>query len=118
MDVYSVNRSTQTKAERNLYLHSKMQWRITRYGQPCLTAREREAMEYEMYVLSQLRGQDVRAVAATAFIAGKMGVSHQRVSVLLKNAAWVMEYFDTHGVCAQWERLGRGWRLNAPTHKS
>jgi hypothetical protein len=104
-------RSPELACERTLYLQQKMHWRVRRYGRACLTLREREAMEYEMNLLS---AQHHRVPILSA-IAAKMRISHQRVSVLLQHASLVMEYFDHVGVEVVWQRRRRGWVLIAPT---
>lgn len=102
-----------------------MRWRITRYGGPCLTAREFEALCLEQeerayrFQCAPDTAPDVRYLADRGIqerVAQRMGISHQRVSQLLQQADQVMQYFADHGIDARWvlSQSGRSYRLVAP----
>lgn len=102
-------------AEANVARDQWMQWRARRYGRPCLTAREYEAMMLEMLVTAPLRPEETGdETAVQKRVAARMGISQQRVSQLLAKASEAMLYFEGHGIPARW-RVERGrWLLDAP----
>jgi hypothetical protein len=107
--------------ERNIRRDEWMHWRTRRYGFPCLTSREYEAMVWEMHAIAPLAApadaamlEHWRTEAVQRSVALRMRVSQQRVSQILGRATDAMHYFEAHGIPAKW-RVERGnWLLDAP----
>lgn len=109
---------------RRMLRDKRMRWRIAHYGYACLTTREAEAMHHEIEVLRREASvctydpktgvTMVIREGVQAQIARRMGVTRQRVSVLLTNAEEVMQYLADHDCPSGWKRDQVGWRLIAP----
>ena len=112
-------------AVKSIRLQEWMSWRARRYGKPCLTAREYEAMVWEMHTVAPMTApldyrqiEQWRTEAVQASVAARMRVSQQRVSQILDRAADAMRYFADHGIEARWRLVKGNWVLDAPCEDS
>ena len=93
MSVHVISRPVEQLVINRLESAQWMEWRIKRYGYPCLTEREQEALSWELKaIMPSVGGQSERAVQR--YIAEKMGITQGRVSQLLQNAERVLRYFE------------------------
>jgi hypothetical protein len=119
-----VRRKTESRAMTQAELDHFMQSRIRRFGQPGLTLREYEAVVHGLVRLPEIafdpdkmNHQHTVELPVQRYIAGKMRISHQRVSQLLRTASNAMQWFDQTGRGAEIFWTGdklKGWHLTAP----
>lgn len=112
-------------ADRAISRDAWMAWRTRRYGRPCLTAREYEAMVWEMHALAPMVSphdatilEHWRTEAVQRHVANRMRVTQGRVSQLLERAADAMRYFEAHNIPAKWVVARGKWMLDAPCEDS
>lgn len=120
------HRTTEWDADDLQRIDRFMQGRIRYFGAPCLTRREYEAVVLSLYNMPEVNPREPFVTVPLEaplqrVVASKMGISQARVSVLLRNAALALLWFEAHGHAdVGWFPLRRGrgmskWDFRAPT---
>lgn len=120
----TVLRQTEFKVETLLRLKRRIQWRVSAFGAIVFSPREVEAMKIEVEAMRP------PMKPTQQYIANRMRISQQRVSVILKSCDDLMYYFHIANPSAkigwtrrEWVIYKRGiaelrygaWELNVPT---